>query len=262
MAWFIGQSLLMILTAFLLGLLVGWLLFSRRGKSTPAEQPAAAAAPSAPVVAEAAAPVAAATVADEPEAAKPKAAKKPSKKAAPAPAAPADDEIEVQQRPVSLVAPIAKPEPVAETKPEPVPVAEATPEPVAAVTEPVAVADEPDDAVEAAVEAAQEKAFKVEASTLTPIENMLVAAGDNLQRIEGIGPRMEAALTAAGMGTYAAVAAADNDSLRKAIEAGGLNFAPALLSWSRQAQLLVDGDEEGLADLQRRLVAGRDTGRE
>ncbi|GIF99313.1 helix-hairpin-helix domain-containing protein [Catellatospora citrea] len=255
MAWFIGQSLLMILTAFLLGLLVGWLLFSRRGKSTPAEQPAAAAAPSAPVVAQAA-PVATATVADEPKAEKPKAAKKPSKKAVPAPAAPADDEIEVQQRPVSLVAPIAKPEPVTETKPEPVA------EPVAVVAEPVAVADEPDDAVEAAVEAAQDKAFKVEASTLTPIENMLVAAGDNLQRIEGIGPKMEAALTAAGMGTYAAVAAADNDALRNAIEAGGLNFAPALLTWSRQAQLLVDGDEEGLADLQRRLVAGRDTGRE
>ncbi|MEU8076170.1 helix-hairpin-helix domain-containing protein [Catellatospora citrea] len=254
MAWFIGQSLLMILTAFLLGLLVGWLLFSRRGKSTPAEQPAATAAPSAPVVAPAA-PVTAVTVADEPKAEKPKAAKKPSKKAVPAPAAPADDEIEVQQRPVSLVAPIAKPEPVAETKPEPVAVAA----PVAVADEP---ADEPDDAVEAAVEAAQDKAFKVEASTLTPIENMLVAAGDNLQRIEGIGPKMEAALTAAGMGTYAAVAAADNDALRAAIEAGGLNFAPALLTWSRQAQLLVDGDEEGLADLQRRLVAGRDTGRE
>lgn len=263
MAWFIGQSLLMILTAFLLGLLVGWLLFSRRGKSTPAEQPAAAAAPSTPVVAEAPAPVAAAPVAAEAKAEKAKAAKKPSKKAVPAPAAPADDEIEVQQRPVSLVAPIAKPEPAA----EPVAAAEPTPEPVAAavVSEaaPVAAAaDEPDDAVEAAVEAAQDKAFKVEASTLTPIENMLVAAGDNLQRIEGIGPKMEAALTAAGMGTYAAVAAADNDALRNAIEAGGLNFAPALLTWSRQAQLLVDGDEEGLADLQRRLVAGRDTGRE
>ncbi|MEV0456957.1 helix-hairpin-helix domain-containing protein [Catellatospora methionotrophica] len=251
MAWFIGQSLLMILTAFLLGLLVGWLLFSRRGKSTPAEQPVAASAPSTPVVAEAAAPVAAVAVAD-----KPKAAKKPSKKAVPAPAAPADDEIEVQQRPVSLVAPIAKPEPVTEPVAEPAPVAA---EPVAV---PVAVAaDEPDDAVEAAAEAAQDKAFKVEASTLTPIENMLVAAGDDLQRIEGIGPKMEAALTAAGMGTYAAVAAADNASLRKAIEDGGLKFAPALLTWAQQAQLLADGDEEALADLQRRLVAGRDTGR-
>ncbi|MEU7819632.1 helix-hairpin-helix domain-containing protein [Catellatospora sp. NPDC049133] len=257
MAWFIGQSLLMILTAFLLGLLVGWLLFSRRGKSTPAEQPAAAGAPSTPVVAETPAPVAAAPVAAEAKAEKAKPAKKASKKAVPAPAAPADDEIEVQQRPVSLVAPIAKPESAAE--PEPVaaePVAEPTPEPVAVA------ADEPDDAVEAAVEAAQDKAFKVEASTLTPIENMLVAAGDNLQRIEGIGPKMEAALTAAGMGTYAAVAAADNAALRKAIEDGGLSFAPALLTWAQQAQLLADGDEEGLADLQRRLVAGRDTGRE
>lgn len=260
MAWFIGQSLLMILTAFLLGLLVGWLLFSRRGKSTPAEQPAAAAAPSTPVVAEVPAPVAAAPVAAEATAEKAKPAKKPSKKAVPAPAAPADDEIEVQQRPVSLVAPIAKPEPAAEPAPVAAaePVAEPKPEPVAVAV----AADEPDDAVEAAVEAAQDKAFKVEASTLTPIENMLVAAGDNLQRIEGIGPKMEAALTAAGMGTYAAVAAADNAALRKAIEDGGLNFAPALLTWAQQAQLLADGDEEGLADLQRRLVAGRDTGRE
>ncbi|GAA1403026.1 helix-hairpin-helix domain-containing protein [Catellatospora coxensis] len=258
MAWFIGQSLLMILTAFLLGLLVGWLLFSRRGKSTPAEQPAAAAAPATPV---AAAPVAVEAKAEK-AADKAKPAKKSSKKAVPAPAAPADDEIEVQQRPVSLVAPIAKPEPAAE--PEPVAAAEPVAEPVTEPTpEPVAVAaDEPDDAVEAAVEAAQDKAFKVEASTLTPIENMLVAAGDNLQRIEGIGPKMEAALTAAGMGTYAAVAAADNAALRKAIEDGGLSFAPALLTWAQQAQLLADGDEEGLADLQRRLVAGRDTGRE
>lgn len=258
-AWFIGQSLLMILTAFLLGLLVGWLLWSRRGKSgtdgTAAAAPAPAAdAPVTTAPAVVATPVATDQPADEPKADTPKATKKAAKaKAAPVAVAAepvADDPIEVQQRPVSLVAPIAK---QAELE---------TAEPVAA--EPVAAA-EPDDSFEAiveAAEAAQSAGFAKEADGLTPEEVVLVAAGDNLQLIEGIGPRMEAALTAAGLGTYAAVAEADNDTLRRAIEAQGLKFAPALLTWSRQARLLVDGDEEGLADLQRRLVAGRDTGRE
>jgi hypothetical protein len=34
------------------------------------------------------------------------------------------------------------------------------------------------------------------------------------------------------------------------------------VTWARQARLLADGDEEGFADLRRRLVAGRDTGRQ
>lgn len=249
MAWFIGQSLLMILISFLLGLLVGWLIWSRRGKSNPdrtttSEQPTAVATPAET------APVAVAPAAATPaESAQAKPARKNGKKAA---AAPADDQIEVQQRPVSLVAPIAKP---AEQAAEPEAVAEPVP----------AAKAEPDDSMEAIVEraeAAQSAGFAAEAAKLTPEEVVLVAAGDNLQRIEGIGPRMEAALTAAGLGTYAALAEADNDTLRTAIEAQGLKFAPALLTWARQARLLADGDEEALADLQRRLVAGRDTGRE
>ena len=257
MAWFIGQSLLMILIAFLLGLLVGWLIWSRRGKSDPdrsttSEQPTTAA-----VTPAEAAPVAVAPVAAAPaeSAAQAKPARKNGKKAA---AAPADDQIEVQQRPVSLVAPIAKPaEPAAEAEPVTEPEVVAEPAPAAKA--------EPDDSMEAIVEraeAAQSAGFAAEAAKLTPEEVVLVAAGDNLQRIEGIGPRMEAALTAAGLGTYAALAEADNDTLRTAIEAQGLKFAPALLTWARQARLLADGDEEALADLQRRLVAGRDTGRE
>ncbi|BCJ70721.1 hypothetical protein CS0771_02650 [Catellatospora sp. IY07-71] len=255
MAWFIGQSLLMILISFLLGLLVGWLIWSRRGKSNPdssttSEQPTAAVTPADD------APVPAAVVAPAPaeSTAQAKPARKNGKKAA---AAPADDQIEVQQHPVSLVAPIAKP-----AEPQPAAEPEVVAEPEVA---PVAVAAEPDDSMEAIVEraeAAQSAGFAAEAAKLTPEEVVLVAAGDNLQRIEGIGPRMEAALTAAGLGTYAALAEADNDTLRNAIEAQGLKFAPALLTWARQARLLADGDEEALADLQRRLVAGRDTGRE
>ncbi|MFB9181568.1 helix-hairpin-helix domain-containing protein [Dactylosporangium sucinum] len=84
---------------------------------------------------------------------------------------------------------------------------------------------------------------------------------DDLKRIEGIGPKMSAALVAAGIRTFSQLAASDVDTLRAAIEAAGLRFAPSIVTWARQAQLLADGDEEGFADLTRRLVAGRDTGR-
>jgi predicted flap endonuclease-1-like 5' DNA nuclease len=88
------------------------------------------------------------------------------------------------------------------------------------------------------------------------------AAGDDLERIEGIGPKMAGALRAAGISTYAALARSDDAALRAAIEGAGLSFAPSLVTWARQARLLADGDEDGFADLTRRLVAGRDTGRQ
>jgi predicted flap endonuclease-1-like 5' DNA nuclease len=84
---------------------------------------------------------------------------------------------------------------------------------------------------------------------------------DDLKRIEGIGPKMSAALIAAGIRTYRQLADADVDTLRAAIQAAGLRFAPSIVTWSRQARHLAEQDEEGFADLTRRLVAGRDTGR-
>jgi predicted flap endonuclease-1-like 5' DNA nuclease len=87
------------------------------------------------------------------------------------------------------------------------------------------------------------------------------ARGDDLERIEGIGPQMSGALLVAGIRTYEQLASTDQATLRRAIEARGLKFAPSLVTWAQQAQLLADGDEEGFADLTRRLVAGRDEGR-
>ena len=151
MAWFLGQSLLIIIAAILLGVLVGWLIWGRPAKPAPSE---------------------------------------------PLPAEP-------QATP-------AEPEP-------------------ATLTEPVArAAAEPD---------------------------------DDLERIEGIGPKMAGALRQAGLRSFRQLADADEAKLRKAIEDAGLNFAPSLATWSRQARLLADRDEEGFADLVRRLVAGRDVGR-
>jgi len=167
-AWFLGQSLLTIVAAFLLGLFVGWLWWGRRR---------------------------------------------------------ADEEA-----PAGLVRAIPRP-----IEPS---------EPVAAAPVEAAVADEP---------------------AAAPVEEAAVEeppGDDDLERVEGIGPRMATALRGAGIRTFRQLAESDEAALRAAIEVAGLKFAPSLVTWARQAQLLADGDEEGFADLARRLVAGRDVGRQ
>ena len=103
----------------------------------------------------------------------------------------------------------------------------------------------------------REAAAESVAVALAPVEERR----DDLERIEGIGPQMSGALLVAGIRTYEQLARTDQATLRRAIEARGLKFAPSLVTWAQQAQLLADGDEEGFADLTRRLVAGRDEGR-
>ena len=83
---------------------------------------------------------------------------------------------------------------------------------------------------------------------------------DNLERIDGIGPQTSAALRAAGIRTYRALAASDGDDLRAAIENAGMRATPRLATWAAQARLLADGDEEGFADFAGRLGARRDEG--
>jgi predicted flap endonuclease-1-like 5' DNA nuclease len=149
--------------------------------------------------------------------------------------------------------PVAEPvEPAAEPEPEPA----ADPEPVEADPEPVEV--EPVVEVEAAPEPVAAEVETVPEPTPVVVA---VEEPDDLERIEGIGPKMAGALNQAGIRTYAQLADADESTLRAAIAAAGLSFAPSLTTWSRQARLLADGDGEGFADLVRRLVAGRDVGR-
>ncbi len=81
---------------------------------------------------------------------------------------------------------------------------------------------------------------------------------DDLTRIEGVGPKIGAALVAAGLTTFASVAEATEYELRAALTAAKLRFAPSLPTWGKQARLLADGDEEGFVALTERLVGGRE----
>jgi len=258
-AWFLGQSLPVIGSAFLLGLLVGWLWWGRQWKTADtAEAVAVAPAPAEPeVVIEAAA---------EPEVVIEAA---PPAAATPAPAV-------VLAEPAETVAESAPAQSVEEFVETEV-VEEPADEPVEVETVPIVTAATASSADAAVVEAAVVEAVVVEAVVVEEIapsppvvEPVLVAEADfvgteavvdDLERIEGIGPVMASALHLAGIRTYRRLAETDEVALRAAIEAAGQRFAPSLVTWARQARLLADGDEEAFAELTRRLVAGRDVGR-
>lgn len=240
-----GQWLVVIL-ALLVGLVVGWVVSGRRTTAGPAtttvegepavaatidrerpeavvdEVPAPAAVTEEPSVTDADATPAAATLAAE---ATPPSAERPD--TAPAEVAAAD---------------VAEP---AGTDAEPAttePAATATP----AAAAPVAAEESAGPAVVPAPRSAVEDAVPAAAETATD------APADDFRRIQGVGPKMAAALQAAGVRTYQQLAELDEAALRETIRAAGLRAAPSLTTWSQQAKVLAGAR----ADAEQVLPAG------
>lgn len=88
-------------------------------------------------------------------------------------------------------------------------------------------------------------------------EEVAEVRADDLTKIEGIGPKMSAALIEAGIATFDKLAASSEDDLRQAVEDAGMRLAPSISTWAEQAQYAADGDWEGLEAFQNTLVAGR-----
>jgi predicted flap endonuclease-1-like 5' DNA nuclease len=86
----------------------------------------------------------------------------------------------------------------------------------------------------------------------------VIRTPDDLKVIEGIGPKMETALNAAGIMTFAQLAQASESQLRDAVEKAGMSFAPSIPTWARQAKYLVDGDQAGFDAYVARLTGGRE----
>ncbi|MGD1994822.1 MAG: helix-hairpin-helix domain-containing protein [Anaerolineae bacterium] len=79
---------------------------------------------------------------------------------------------------------------------------------------------------------------------------------DDLKRIEGIGPKIASVLNAAGIMTFAQLAATGVDELERIVREGGVRLAfPE--SWSEQAALAAEGRWEELGVLQESLKGGR-----
>ncbi|MFI6264879.1 hypothetical protein [Micromonospora sp. NPDC051006] len=192
----------------------------------PSTGPTGATQP-APAVEQPAEPVAASTEVAEPVAAD-----------APAPASPAD-------------------EPVAADIPAPVsaveePVAAETPVPASPGDEPVAAAAEPAGGTDEAAGDPEPAAPAPRPAVATPPVRPVAAAAvevDDFRRIQGVGPKMAAALQEAGVRTYRQLAELDEAGLRELIRGAGLRAAPGLATWPQQAKVLAGAPDEVVAAL-------------
>ncbi|MFI6781281.1 hypothetical protein [Micromonospora sp. NPDC050276] len=72
----------------------------------------------------------------------------------------------------------------------------------------------------------------------------LTGPADDFRRIQGIGPKMAAALQDAGVRTYGQLGELDEPALRDLIRAAGLRAAPGLASWPQQARVLAGAGDE------------------
>lgn len=80
---------------------------------------------------------------------------------------------------------------------------------------------------------------------------------DNFEIIEGIGPKINSVLHAAGVHTFSQLAVMDVASISKILDAAGPNFKLANpQSWAQQSGLCASGSWATLKKLQDELVAG------
>lgn len=137
----------------------------------------------------------------------------------------------------------------------------ARPATVVVDAEPAAPAEQPAPAVEEtapvvvpAPRAAAENGFTPDAAA-TPVESETVAmaatngtaaaeTADDFRRIQGIGPKLAAALQAAGIRTYQQLGDLDEAALRETIRAAGLRAAASLATWPQQARVLASAGAE------------------
>jgi predicted flap endonuclease-1-like 5' DNA nuclease len=105
----------------------------------------------------------------------------------------------------------------------------------------------------------RERAPGIDIEAETPTEEAVPLVADDLERIDGIGPKISSVLQTAGITTFATLAATDVSRLEEVLEAEN----PRLLrladpaTWPEQAQLAAAGDWEGLEALQSTLKGGR-----
>ncbi|MFI7552992.1 helix-hairpin-helix domain-containing protein [Micromonospora sediminimaris] len=77
------------------------------------------------------------------------------------------------------------------------------------------------------------------AAAAEPVSAEPVAAqADDFRRIQGVGPKMAAALHGAGIRTYRQLAELDEAALRETVKSAGLRATASLATWPQQAKVL------------------------
>ena len=81
---------------------------------------------------------------------------------------------------------------------------------------------------------------------------------EDLTRIEGIGPKVNGLLQDAGINTFKQLAEVDAAKVKEVLElAGGVYKSMDPSTWGQQAQLVVDGKDDELKELQDNLKGGK-----
>jgi large subunit ribosomal protein L17 len=91
------------------------------------------------------------------------------------------------------------------------------------------------------------------------VKETATAQSDDLEKVEGIGPKIAEVLTEAGIDTFAKLAEATPESIREILDNAGSQFAshdPA--TWPQQAKLAADGKWDELKAWQDELDGGRE----
>ncbi|MEO3774787.1 hypothetical protein ABGB10_30790 [Micromonospora sp. B9E7] len=86
-------------------------------------------------------------------------------------------------------------------------------------------------------------------TSISSAEGDPTGPADDFRRIQGVGPKMAAALQDAGVRTYGHLGELDEPALRDLIRAAGLRAAPGLASWPQQARVLAGAGDEMAAVL-------------
>ena len=82
--------------------------------------------------------------------------------------------------------------------------------------------------------------------------------GDDLTKIEGVGPKIASLLKEGGYSTFADIADADASDINKILKAAGPRFqVHDAGSWPKQAKLARDGLWDRLEEMQDKLSAGK-----
>lgn len=168
---------------------------------------------------------------------------------------------ELAALPVAVVAPTAPISPITSIAPPPSPAVAPEPAPVAAplFTPPIAPL--------VATPISPPNTPPVTTSHLVDGVDIVAAAKagfsvrgqDDLKIVEGIGPKIDSLLKAAGINTFSQLAAASVGQVTGILEAAGPRFKLANpASWPRQAQLCADNQWDELKALQDHLIAGVD----
>lgn len=108
-----------------------------------------------------------------------------------------------------------------------------------------------------AAQAAQVAHDTPKAPPVAPQPKTKNASTDDLTIIEGIGPKIATALSAAGITSFAQVAAKTPAELANAVKAQNIDLVGDAKTWPRQAKLAAAGDAHGLEDLKRRVKEGK-----